>query len=553
MTSLQLTGTPVDELACDFVQRCRRGERPTIGEYLERRPDLADTIRDLFPGLVMLECAASDEGQHPRHSLLSRARQPDVLGDYRVLREVGRGGMGIVYEAEQISLGRRVALKVLPFQMASDECAVARFRREARIAARLQHPHIVTVYDSGQQDEVCYYAMQFIHGQSLQAVMADLQLAREGSLDREPASAASLASALLSGTLTWSVELLPENVAEPLKDRADEASGSGRSELIHQIVDDYVLRRSRGECVSDESIIAQYPHLAPQLTEELQMLQLIEASRLPSVVDDLMALGEKLSCQRESRERVIVEELDAEGFEADNCCDHCARLPAPPHSSWVRSSREYFESVAHLGLQAADALAHAHELGVIHRDVKPSNLLLDAHGHLWVTDFGTAKSQRPDASSTNRFVGTLRYMAPEQIKGHSAEVSDVYSLGVTLYELLVLRPAFEATDYLNMIQQICHSGPLPPRRLDPNIPGDLETIIMTAIQRDPGDRYPSARALADDLRRFLTHRPVTARRSFRATRLWAWLRQSRVVALVIASLISSLLTATILLTLRNGF
>jgi serine/threonine protein kinase len=551
MASLQLTGTPIDDLACDFVQRCRRGERPKIGEYVERRPDLADMIRDLFPGLAMLECAASDEGHHPGYSLLSGARKPDVLGDYRILREVGRGGMGIVYEAEQISLGRRVALKILPFQMATDEGAVARFRHEARIAARLQHPHIVTVHDSGQQDGVRYYAMQFIQGQSLQDVMADLQLARGDSLDGEEASAASLASALLSGTLTWSVELLPDDGAESADDLADDGSGPSRSELIHQIVDDCVLRRSRGEHVSDDSIISQHPNLAPQLAEELQMLQLIEASHLPSVVDDLRALGEKLSCEREAKIEEI-EEPDRAEVELDGCCDDCARLPAPPHSSLVRSSREYFESVAHLGLQAADALAHAHELGVIHRDVKPSNLLLDAHGHLWISDFGTAKSQRPDAPSTNRFVGTLRYMAPEQIKGRSVEVSDVYSLGVTLYELLVLRPAFEATDYLDMIQQICQSGPLPPRRLDASIPRDLETIILTAIQRDPGDRYPSARAMADDLRRFLTHRPIAAKRSFRITRVWSWLRQSRVAAVLIASIISSLLTATFLLTWQYG-
>ncbi len=547
MTNLQLTGTPVDELAVDFVQRCRRGERPKIGEYLERRPDLADKIRDLFPGLAMLECAASDR---PRQSLLLGARRPDVLGDYRILREIGRGGMGIVYEAEQISLGRHVALKVLPFQMASDKCAIARFRREAKIAARLQHPHIVTVHDSGQQGDVWYYAMQFVYGQSLQDVMAELQHSREDSAEREQATAARLASTLLSGTLTWSVELVPDDESELADDPVDAGLDSSCIELIHEIVDDCALRRSRGERVSDEAIVSRYPHLAPYLAEELRMLHLIEASHLPSVVDDLMALGEKLSCDREAHD-LEAAELEKEAVEED-ACERCARLPAPPHADLARSSREYFESVAHLGLQAADALAHAHELGVIHRDVKPSNLLLDAHGHLWITDFGTAKSQRPDDPSTNRFVGTLRYMAPEQVRGHSVEVSDVYSLGVTLYELLVLRPAFEATDYLNMIQQICHNGPVPPRRLDASIPRDLETIILTAIQQNPSNRYPSARAMADDLRRFLNRRPIAAKRSFRVNRLWSWLRQSRVAAVVIASVISSLLTAAILLSWRNG-
>lgn len=228
MAHPELMETNIDELADEFVQRCRRGESPTIAEYLEQYPHLADPIRELFPGLVMLECVASNGTAHPRYSLLSGVRRPDVLGDYRILQEVGRGGMGIVYEAEQISLGRHVALKVLPFQMASDECAIAPFRREARTAAQLQHPHIVTVYDSGQQDAVWYYAMEFIHGQSLHDVMVELQLARQDSSHRGSGPAASLAASLLSGTMTWNDELLKADESEVV----DGPSGCDSLELV---------------------------------------------------------------------------------------------------------------------------------------------------------------------------------------------------------------------------------------------------------------------------------------------------------------------------------
>src|SRR5690242_18982939 len=168
---------PVDALAEEFVRRYRNGERPTLTEYVGRHPDLADEIRELFPALVMMEDVRP--GPESRQGAAGGApaaggRQPERVGDYRVLREVGRGGMGVVYEAEQESLGRHVALKVLPFESAADPIRLERFRREARAVARLHHTNIVPVFDVGVQEGVHYYAMQFIQGQGVDEVLAEL-------------------------------------------------------------------------------------------------------------------------------------------------------------------------------------------------------------------------------------------------------------------------------------------------------------------------------------------------------------------------------------------
>src|SRR5262245_14380989 len=157
----------LDRLAEEFAARFRRGERPTLEEYTDHYPELAEEIRELFPAVAEVELA---EGARPGERATARGDSratdplPGQVGDYRVLREVGRGGMGVVYEAEQVSLGRRVALKVLPRQVSGDRRLLERFRREARAAARLHHTNIVPVYEVGQDGEVRYYAMQFIEG-----------------------------------------------------------------------------------------------------------------------------------------------------------------------------------------------------------------------------------------------------------------------------------------------------------------------------------------------------------------------------------------------------
>jgi WD40 repeat protein len=186
--------------------------------------------------------------------------------------------------------------------------------------------------------------------------------------------------------------------------------------------------------------------------------------------------------------------------------------------------------VAQLGVQAAEALAHAHQQGVIHRDIKPANLLVDGRDHLWVTDFGLARLQgETGLTLTGDLVGTLRYMSPEQASARRDAVdhrTDIYSLGATLYELLTLEPPFDGKDRHELQRQIAAEEPRLPRRLNPAIPADLETICLKALAKDPGHRYQTAGALVEDLQRFLAGQPILARRVGPLERLWRWGRRN---------------------------
>jgi eukaryotic-like serine/threonine-protein kinase len=174
MTSSSSDRNPVERLAEEFVERHRRGERPTLGEYTERYPELAEQIRELFPALVAreqlkpAEATAAETTVQPPPPL-------ERLGDFRILREVGRGGMGVVSEAEQVSLGRRVALKVLPASVLSEPRQVERFEREAKAAVRLHHTNIVPVYGVGHDQGLHFYVMQFIPGQPLDQLLTELK------------------------------------------------------------------------------------------------------------------------------------------------------------------------------------------------------------------------------------------------------------------------------------------------------------------------------------------------------------------------------------------
>ena len=202
--------------------------------------------------------------------------------------------------------------------------------------------------------------------------------------------------------------------------------------------------------------------------------------------------------------------------------------------------------MAGLGKQAAEALQYAHEQGILHRDVKPANLLVDEHGALWITDFGLAKLVgHDDLTASGDVVGTLRYLAPEALRGETGPRSDVYSLGLTLYELLTLHHPFGDLTPSELLHQV-KEGRLPrPRRLDPTIPRDLETVVMKAIAREPDHRYETAGALADDLRCFLEDRPIRARRATSFERAWRWSRRNRSTAALIATAAASLLLATV--------
>ena len=193
--------------------------------------------------------------------------------------------------------------------------------------------------------------------------------------------------------------------------------------------------------------------------------------------------------------------------------------------------------------RSAEALEYAHQQGILHRDIKPSNLLLDAHGEVWVTDFGLAKAQGSDElTRTGDIVGTLRYMAPERFDGWSDPRSDVYALGATLYELLTLRPAFDESDRVKLIDRVLHESATPLRQIDRRIPRDLETVVLKALAKEPGERYATAGQMAEDLQRFLTDRSILARRLTTTERTWRWCRRNPAVAALL-TLVAFLLAA----------
>jgi serine/threonine protein kinase len=430
------------ELAEEFLERRRRGEEPPIGEYVDRHPDLADEIREVFPAMLMVEdVAVADESLHsgggaappggPAPATLGR------LGDFRIIREVGRGGMGVVYEAEQISLGRHVALKVLPHHGAAGSTQLRRFLFEARAAARLHHTNIVPVYAVGAQDGAHYYAMQFIQGQGLDVVFAELRADAEGSATMTLSATASL----MTG-----------------------ASESGPGAAV-----------------------------------------VTGAARPPAV-----------------------------------------RGTAGPPSTTPRGRMPYFRSVARVGRDVAEALAYAHDQGIVHRDIKPSNLLLDANGTVWITDFGLATGEGAgDLTETGDVVGTLRYMAPERLDGWSDPRSDVYSLGATMYELLTLRAIYDESNRARLMKLVAHQAPTSPRKVDPTIPRDLETIVLKAIAREPAHRYGSAGQMAEDLRRYLEGRPILARRIGPVERVLRWSRRNPAVAASLAAVLLVLSLASV--------
>jgi serine/threonine protein kinase/WD40 repeat protein len=430
----------LDALAEEFVARHRRGEHPSMSEYAEKYSELADDIRDLFPGLLLIENVRPEAGESTGPFAPVAARPGlERLGDYRILREIGHGGMGFVYEAEQMSLDRHVALKVLPAAGLMNPTFPERFRREAKAAARLHHTNIVPVFGVGEADGFHFYAMQFIQGQSLDQVLSDVRRLRKRSDDgagvddsSRTTSASSVAQALLMGQFDM------PSAGEPEKSEAGTA-------------------------------------MAQPVTP--------------------------------------AEPKSASGLSAGG------------------SKAQYFRSVARVGLQAADALAYAHRQGILHRDIKPSNLLLDQQGTVWITDFGLAKAEGTDElTHTGDIVGTIRFMAPERFDGRSQPQSDVYSLGLTLYELLTLRPAFHETIRERLIEKVLHDPPVPPRKLDPHIPRDLETIVLKCLAKDAADRYATAEELAEDLRRFMADRTIRARRAGQWERLWRWARRNPTVA-----------------------
>jgi WD40 repeat protein len=479
-----------DELAEEFAERYRRGERPNLQEFVDRLPEMADEIREMFPALVEVELADEARGEAIRPPLA--APTLGQIGDYQIVREIGRGGMGVVYEAFQVSLGRRVALKILPANVASNSKALSRFRREAKAAARLHHTNIVPVFEVGQEGEVAFYAMQFIQGQGLDQVIDELTRLRKP--DRNPVRRDH--NDRRSGGLAGPRRTLPSV-----------ATCGSRNGNLERVAESLLSGRLETQRAVSSAATA-FAATDPGHSEPLDLDSTAGAAP-PGA----------------GHHRV--------GPPSEAGLSSSAVLPGGTAVSSVESSNRrqpYFRSVAHIGRQAAQGLAYAHSRGIVHRDIKPSNLLLDNAGVVWITDFGLAKAEEDGLTLTGDVLGTLQYMAPERFRGGGDARADIYALGLTLYELLTLRPAFRASDRLKLMERINSEDPPRPRSLDGSIPRDLETIVQTAIDKDPRGRYASAEAMAEDLRRFLADEPIQARQASALERYWRWARRNRTIA-----------------------
>ncbi len=425
--------------------RHRAGESPEMDEYVRRFPHDKTPVELVWCQATELSFAVADLALPvPEISLAEQKTQrsdqrelPDKIGEFRILRELGRGGMGIVYEALQESLNRNVALKVLPLLGRCDQRQIQRFQNEASAAAQLHHENIVPVYSVGFDDGVHYYAMQMIDGYDLSHYISHARSLVESKSDRPSGETPQLAG---EATVVGQPDRIPE----------------------------------------DDPILAWHSGITGVSYPSAEFVEMMSGKKCSMMVNDVL-------------------------------------LP-----------------VVQIGIKAAEALHHAHLLGVVHRDIKPSNLLMDHEGKVWVTDFGLAQVQGVGAlTMTGDVVGTLRYMSPEQPLGQRVLVdqrTDIYSLGVTLYELLTLKKAYDGQTPKEIIRQVCFDEPTSIHRLNPRVPDDLETIVLKAMSRNPDDRYQTAQELADDLKRFSQDEPILARRPTLMQRSRRWIRRHLVLA-----------------------
>ena len=426
----------IQNLLTEYLQRREAGEHPAISEYCDAHPELADEIRARFP--TASGPRAPDTVTYPPEASLDEVTPPTQIGDYQIIGEIGRGGMGVVYEAEQASLDRRVALKVLPSRISASSKAKTRFQREARAAARMHHTNIVPVFEIGDDGEYAFYAMQLIEGRPLDEIIQDLR-ATEG----------------------------------------------------------------------DSRTLTSAPRQAAQHTESIQSAPTPQPDLFPAQADSLRS----------------------------------------------GSSRQFFVQIAELGHQVADALEFAHARGVVHRDIKPSNLILDRQNVVWVTDFGLAKSEEDDETltQTGDFLGTLRYMSPERFRGECTLQTDIYALGMTLYELVAQKPAFDSPHRMKLIYQITETEPPRPTSIDPTVPRDLETILLKAIEKNPRQRYRSAEEFKDDLFRFIHDVPILARRVTAVEQFTRWARRNQKFAALLTAFVLLLVVVAVGSSIAAGY
>ena len=386
----------------------------------------------------------------------TRPPHPSTLGDYELKREIGRGGMGTVYEAWQRSLQRRVALKVLGSQVASSANAVMRFRREAQAAAKLSHTHIIPIYAQGEEDGIYYYAMEFIDGDGLNKIISELRT---------------------------------------------------------------------GHPVGDSTTTINDPEATIALTP---------AEDVVSSTADTIAIAKP-------------------GGARTSLSDSGVILSTIPASA---ASAEHFRMLARQIAAVADALDYAHKRGVIHRDIKPHNLIFSRDGRLMISDFGLARiAEQPGVTATGEMLGSPLYMSAEQISKGPSQVdhrTDVYSLGATMYEWLALSPPFPGETRERVINLILNSEPVRPRLHNPAMPVELETICLKALERDRDKRYQSAEQMRDDLIRFGLGEPIRARRPGMIRRSRKLIGRHQVASVALAAVVMAVaLTAALVVSRRE--
>ena len=429
MDSSDHNQSKLDEIAEEFSAAIRRGQHPSVDSFVARYDDPSGQLRGLLASIAMIEglkLAASDSAPSA-----SKPLKIEQLDDYRIVREIGRGGMGVVFEAIHQSLGRRVAIKVLASGLLGDAKHLARFRREARAAARLRHTNIVPVFGVGQSNEHHYYVMDYIDGMSLREWLTGV-------------------------------------------------SGTNREEF-----------------------------------------PTIDAA----VADTDGDLGFATAVEGDSRGPDFVD---------------------APHAEIALDTADYFRWVASRAATVCDALEYAHSQGVLHRDIKPANLLVDRHGGVWIADFGLAKlTEQQAVTMTGDIVGTPQYMPPESFEGTYDVKSEIYAVGLTLYELLTRTPAIEGKGPADVIRKATRGVIQSPRKLNPRLPRDLETIVQKSLAHDPRSRYISAGELRDDLNRFLSDRPIAARRTNLVERTVRWSRREPTVAMLTFATFALLLALAI--------
>ena len=521
---------PFEELADEFVLKLRGGQSPSIEHYAQAYPEHAAMIRSVFPSLMIVEkVSAKVTNESISPTLCATGSDPTqfvpkAFDDFEILQCIGQGGMGVVYEAIQGSLQRRVALKVIHAQASASPRSRERFRREAESAAGLHHTNIVPVYGSGEDHGLQYYAMQLIHGSTLADVIVSLRARLGESVTQEP-----LGPAL---TLHAVDQLLTQRAVSP-NARQPQSSQKG----AHKSSNSYTTPSTPSQNHGARGSSAPNEPTQPVQTLDLTLAAIQEPMQGSPLATDPLSTSIPASTLPAS-------------IPAASTLPGTSKVSQDDRS--VRSiPMHYYRNIARLTSKVADALDYAHQSGVLHRDIKPSNLLLDQTGTIWVADFGLAfREDLEGQTQTGELLGTLRYMAPEQFVAKADSRSDIYSLGLTLFELLTLRPALEA----------------PKRRvLDPTkysqleftaserqvIPRDLQTIVLKASALEPENRYERAKDFQEDLERFLDDLPILARRESPIESAMRWIRRNPAIASLAASLFGLLVAIATILGLWN--